>query len=322
MSRRWPTPSRHCDRRVSQETAPGRAGFLEPAVFIPFAIVTLIWGSTWLVIRDQLGTVPPSWSVCYRFLVAAAGMFALAAARKTPIRIGGRGLLFAAILGTLQFCGNFNLVYRAEQYVTSGVVAVIFALLIVPNTLLGWISFRHPVARGFLIGSAIAIVGLGLLFLHEYHDAAVDPGHVVLGLGLTLTALLCASVANVMQGTQIARQLPMLSVLAWAMLIGALVDGAFAWATVGPPVIDPRPGYMAGTLYLALAGSVVTFPLYFRLIQKIGPGRAAYSSVLIPIIAMLLSTLFEGYRWSLLAAAGAALALVGMVIAMRARSAA
>ena len=98
------------------------------AVLIPFAIVTLIWGSTWLVIKDQLGVVPASWSVTYRFLVAGLTMLAFAAYRRERLTLDARGWGFAAALAAFQFCLNFNFVYRAEGYVTSGLVAVIFAL--------------------------------------------------------------------------------------------------------------------------------------------------------------------------------------------------
>jgi drug/metabolite transporter (DMT)-like permease len=300
----------------------GSPGILAPKILLPFVIVTVIWGSTWLVIRDQISLVPASWSVAYRFLVASAAMFVLARARGVPLRIGGRGLVFAACLGLTQFVLNFNFVYRAEMHLTSGLVAIFYALLLVPNSLLAFLVFGQPVNRAFLFGSFIAVAGVGLLFLHEYRFSAIDPGQVVLGLAFSLCGLLSASVSNVMQGSRIAHRLPMIAVLAWAMLIGALGDCALAWATSGPPVFDANPRYIAGVLYLAIAGSVVTFPLYFRLIQRIGAGRAAYNGVVTPIIAMLLSTLFESYRWSLVAGAGAALSLVGMVVAMRAKQAA
>jgi drug/metabolite transporter (DMT)-like permease len=112
----------------------------------------------------------------------------------------------------------------------------------------------------------------------------------------------------------------MIPLLAWAMLFGAGVDALLSWALYGPPQFEPRWGYVAGIAYLAILGSVVTFPLYFNLVRALGPGRAAYNSVLVPIIAMLLSTLFEGYRWSTLAIAGSVVALIGLVIALRARS--
>lgn len=299
---------------------PAAASFADPAIFLPFLIVTFIWGSTWLVIRDQISSVPAGWSVTYRFAVAGVAMAALAMARRVPLAIGRSGVLFAAALGVMQFMLNFNFVYRAEAWLTSGVVAVLFALLILPNSLLGWVAFRQPVGRGVLLGGAIAVAGVALLFMHEYRAATAGPAQVLAGMAFALCGMMSASIANVMQGARIARRLPMLAVLTWAMLIGAAVDAAFAWWQFGPPVIDLRPAYLGGVLYLAIAGSVVTFPLYFRLIQQVGPGRAAFSSVLVPVIAMLLSTLFEGYRWSWLAAGGATLAIAGVLIAIRARA--
>jgi drug/metabolite transporter (DMT)-like permease len=79
-----------------------------------------------------------------------------------------------------------------------------------------------------------------------------------------------------------------------------------------------RPAYLGGVLYLSIIGTVVTFPLYFRLIRDIGPGKAAYTGVVIPVVAMLLSTIFEGYAWSTLALVGSALAMLGLVVAMQA----
>ena len=290
-------------------------------VLLPFLLVTLIWSSTWIVIRDQLAAVPPSWSVCYRFLVAGIGMVVFARARRVPLRLPLAGIAFAALLGLAQFVLNFNFVYRAEHYLTSGVVATVYALLLIPNSILAWIAFRQPVGRAFVLGSLVAIVGIAMLLIREYRAAPVSPETVLLGIALSVSGLLSASTANVMQGMEIARRLPMVAVLGWAMLIGSAMDAAFAWATVGPPVMEWRLSYLLGIAWLGIAGSVVTFPLYFRLIQRMGAGPAAYTSVLIPVIAMLISTLVEGYRWTPLALGGALLAVGGMAIALRARSA-
>ncbi|GAY20212.1 MULTISPECIES: DMT family transporter [Sphingobium] len=290
-------------------------------VVLPFILVTLIWSSTWIVIRDQLGSVPPSWSVCYRFLLAGVAMAIFARLRGVPLSIGGRGLVFAGLLGVAQFVMNFNFVYRAEHFLTSGVVAVVYAMLLIPNSILAFLFFRQPVSRAFIAGSVVAVAGIALMLAHEYRAASVRPDMVILGAAFSVAGLLSASAANVMQGMEIARRLPMVAVLAWAMLIGAGVDALFAWITTGPPVIEARWSYLAGIAWLGLAGSVVTFPLYFRLIQSMGAGRAAYTSVLIPVIAMLISTLVEGYRWTALAGAGALLAIIGMVVALRTKQA-
>ena len=289
-------------------------------IILPFLVVTLIWSSTWIVIRDQIGSVPASWSVCYRFALAGVAMAAFAHMRGVSLRIGAAGLAYAALLGIAQFVLNFNFVYRAELTLTSGVVAVIYAMLLIPNSILAFLIFRQPVSRAFIAGSAVAMTGIALMLAHEYRAASVDPGEVLMGVAFAVAGLMSASAANVMQGMEIARRLPMIAVLAWAMLIGAGVDAAYALATVGPPVVEARLGYWAGIGWLGIAGSVVTFPLYFQLIQRVGAGRAAYTAVLIPVIAMLISTAVEDYRWTGLAIGGALLAVVGMAIALRAKA--
>ena len=291
----------------------------QAAILIPFAIVTLIWGSTWLVIRDQIAVVPPSWSVSYRFLAGGLAMTAVAVARHERLSFDARGWAFAALLGATQFCLNFNFVYRAEGFITSGLVAVVFALLLVPNALLSRLFLGQRMGRQLVIGSAIAMGGVALLFLHEARTAAAGPGAAIAGIGLTLCGIAAASTANVMQATQTAKRYPMAAMLAVAMLIGAAFDAGIAAVLTGPPVIEWRIGYFAGILYLGLFGSAVAFTLYFQVLRAIGPAKAAYSGVIVPVIAMLLSTVFEGYRWSPLAIGGAVLAGVGLVVALRAR---
>lgn len=306
--------------RADPVTAP-EPGLLAPRVLVPFLIVSLIWGSTWLVIRDQLGTVPSSWSVTYRFAVAAAGMFLLTAIMRQPLKIDRQMMLWTMLLGLLQFSLNFNFVYVAEHHITSGLVAVVFALLIVPNAILAKYWLGRDIGKAFIIGSAIASVGVAFLMTREYRAAPVGGHEVLIGLGLTLCGVISASISNVLQVVPKVARFPTVTILSWSMLWGTVANAALAFALYGPPVIDPRPGYLGGVLYLSIIGSVVTFPLYFDLIRKIGPGKAAYTGVLIPVIAMMLSTIFEGYSWSLLAASGAALAIIGLLVAMQANKA-
>lgn len=297
--------------------APAARG-LHFGVVIPFLLISVVWGSTWLVIKDQIGVVPPSWTIAYRMLISAAAMFVLAAVRPDRLRMDGPGHKLAFVMGVMQFTVNFHLVYRAEAYLTSGLVAVIFALLMVPNATIARLVLGQPIAPRFLLGSMIAVVGITLMIFHEYRIAPLGQS-VGLGAAMVLGAILAVSTANVIQAGDTARRYGPVPLLAWAMLWGALFNVMIAFAVDGPPLFDPRPGYAMGVLHLAILGTVLTFPLYTQLIRDIGPGRAAYTSVLVPVIAMLLSTFFEGYRWSLLAAAGAALALAGLAIALSAR---
>ncbi len=166
------------------------------AVLVPFAICTAVWSSTWLVIRDQLGVVPPSWSVCYRFLIAGVAMAAWATWRGERMKLDRRGYAFAAAVGLFQFAGNFNFVYRAEHYATSGLVAVMFGLMLVPNAVFGRFFLDQRLGRQLLVGSAIAIAGVTLLFVHEARADDAAAGATWTGALLTGGAILSASTAK------------------------------------------------------------------------------------------------------------------------------
>lgn len=301
---------------------PGQAPFFTPRVFIPFVLVTLVWSATWLVIKDQLGTVPPAWSVTYRFVIAGAAMFAYALATRVPLRIGREGHLLAAGFGIPQFCLNFNFVYAAEQHITSGIVAVVFALLLVPNSALGRLFLNHRVTGRFVLGSLVAVAGVALLFVQELRASPASPAEVAVGIAFTLAGVFSASISNVMQATERLRARPIVGMLAWGMFYGVLADAAFAFLMHGAPTVETRPGYWLGLAYLGLIASALAFTLYFGVIRAIGPARAAYSSLIVPIIAMGLSTVFERYVWAPLAVAGGVLAMAGLFIALKARDAA
>jgi drug/metabolite transporter (DMT)-like permease len=286
------------------------------SVALPFIIFTAIWGSTWIVIRGQLGTVPPQWSVTYRFVIAASAMAVVATLKGENLRLGRRALVPAIFLGFAQFSVNFNAVYLAERHITSGVVATVFALLLIPSSLLAWAFLDQRPSARFAWSSLVAVVGIVLLFVHELHEHSASAGQVVAGIAITFVGMLGASIANVIQARPEIRRFPLLALLAWSMAAGAVIDGAVAFAMTGPPTFDGRMEYWAGLLYLALAASVLTFSLYYPVVRKIGPGKAAYSSVIVPIIAMGFSTWLEDYRWTPLAMTGAVLALGGMVAAL------
>ncbi len=292
---------------------------LRARVLIPFTIATIIWGTTWIVIRDQLGAVPPTWSVAYRFAAGAVAMFIYAAFTKSPFRIGREGQIFAVIFGFAQFVLNFNFVYRAEAFITSGLVAVLFALLIVPNAVLGRAFLKQPLSGRFLLGSLVAVIGVGMLIAQELRADSASASATILGVVFTILGVLSASVANIMQGTAQGKALPMASTLAWGMLWGTGMNALLALVLNGPPVFEWTPTYIGGVVYLGVFASAIAFTCYFSVIRDVGPARAAYSSVLTPIIAMIISTIVEDYRWSWLAAAGGIVALGGLLIALSAR---
>lgn len=289
-----------------------------PIAWFAFIVCTLIWGGTWFVIRTQLGEVPPSWSVTWRFALGAAVMFALCLVRRKSLRLSLRQHGFALLVAVTQFVLNFNLVYRSEQYLTSGLVSLTFAFLLVTNAALSALFLGQRVTGRFMLGSAIGLAGVALLFAPDIGK----PGGEQMGLGLALAfaGVLSASVANVLQATPQGRAMPLEAGLAWAMGWGALIDGAVAWGLSGPPVFSTAPAYLAGLAYLGIVASAVAFSLYYILIRAVGAGPAAWSGVVVPVVAMGVSTLLEGYEWTATAVAGIVVALIGLGVALKAKA--
>ena len=300
---------------MSDAAAPS---MLSPRVLIPFMLTGTIWGSTWFVITGQIAGVPAAWGVFFRFMLATPALFALAAVMGNRLRLNRAEQMLALGVGIAQFSGNFLFVYNAEQHITSGIVAVMFALLMVPNAIFARVFIGEQVQSGFIGGSLVAIAGVALLLMHEWNAAPLG-GDVALGIVLAIGGMLAASLANVVQANPTGRGVPMVSLLAWAMLYGTGFDLVYALATEGAPAIPDAWQFWAGTAYLAIIGSVVTFPLHYNLVREIGAGRTAYNAIVTVCVAMLLSTLFEDFRWDLLSASGMALALIGMGLALRAR---
>jgi drug/metabolite transporter (DMT)-like permease len=293
---------------------------LSPRVLIPFMLTGTIWGSTWFVITGQISDVPAAWGVFYRFMLATPALFALAVLMKNRLGLNRVEQLLALGVGIAQFSGNFLFVYHAEHYITSGIVAVMFALLMVPNAVFARVFIGERAAGGFVGGSLVAIAGVAMLLVHEWKAAPLGD-NVGLGIVLAVAGMLAASIANVVQANPTGRGVPMMSLLAWAMLYGTLFDLAYALLTLGPPEVPSDWHFWAGTAYLAIIGSVVTFPLHYNLVREIGAGKTAYNAIVTVCVAMILSTLFEGFMWDALSASGMVLALIGMGLALRSKQA-
>jgi drug/metabolite transporter (DMT)-like permease len=300
---------------MSEVSAPS---MLSPKVLIPFMLTGTIWGSTWFVITGQISDVPAAWGVFYRFMLATPALFVLAVVMGNRLKLNRPEHMLALGVGIAQFSGNFLFVYHAESHITSGIVAVMFALLMVPNAIFAKVFIGEKVQGGFIGGSLVAIAGVSMLLVHEWNAAPLG-GNVGLGIVLAIGGMLAASIANVVQANPTGRGVPMVSFLAWAMVYGTAFDLVYALVTVGPPQVPSAWQFWAGTAYLAIIGSVVTFPLHYNLVREIGAGRTAYNGIVTVCVAMGLSTLFEGFKWDALSAGGMGLALVGMGLALRSK---
>jgi drug/metabolite transporter (DMT)-like permease len=298
-------------------TAPA-APRLAASAPVLFFLSTFIWGTTWLVIKFQLGRVEPAVSVGWRFGVAALLLLGWAAARRLPLRFGPRDHAAFALLGLLLFGLNYVLVYLAEVHLTSGLVAVLFAFLVFWNMAGARLFFGTPAPPAVLAGALLGVAGVGLLFWPELRAVRGDAS-VGLGVAYAVGGTMVASAGNLWSQRLFARGVPVIQGTAWAMGYASLAVLAFCAASGRPFDFDPRAPYVLSLLYLALFGSVVAFVAYLTLLKQVGAGRAGYTAAVIPAVAMLASTLFEDYRWTGAAAAGMALVIAGTVLVLRAR---
>jgi drug/metabolite transporter (DMT)-like permease len=277
----------------------------------------LIWASTWHVILYQLdSTVPVLNSVAWRFALAAAMLLAIARWRGESLSLpwSAHGLMLAT--GIVQYSGNYWSVYEAERYIPSGLVAVLFSLMVFGNALSGRVFFGQAVTRRFLLAASGGVAGVVLIFWPEIASTGAKPG-AALGLGLGLLAVLTACIGNVLTLTLTRRGLPLVPILAWSMGYGAAFLTLISLASGTGVHFDWRLPYVASLLYLAVFGSVVAFVLYFKLAQRQGPARAALTGVVIPVIALAISALLEGWRPTPLALVGMSLCLLSLFVATR-----
>ena len=277
-----------------------------------YIITVIIWGSTWLAIKFQLGVVSPELSVAYRFGLSAAILLIFSLIRRLPLRYSWHAHAFMALQGLFLFSMNYILVYLAEGYLTSGLVAIIFSMIVILNVIFGAVFLRNPVRINVVIGALVGFAGLLLVFWPELSSFDFSSERA-LGVGLTFLGAVSASLGNIISARNQRHTLPVVQTNAFGMAYGAVFMLALALLRGSQLTFDPSAGYVLSLLYLAVFGSVIAFYTYLTLLGRIGPDRAAYVTVLFPIIALLLSTLFEGMTWSLLQLAGVALVLLGNV---------
>lgn len=286
--------------------------------FALFLISTLIWGSTWLVIKFQLGVVPPVVSVAWRFGLGALMLAAYALARGRNLRFARADHGWIALQGLLLFGLNYIGVYLSEQYLTSGLVAVVFSLVVFLNALGMRICFGLPIRPIAIVAAMLALAGVALIFGRDLLTVSVG-GDELRGLLIALAAALAASLGNMVATRNHRRGMPVLQLNAWSMLYGALSVLIIACLSRQPLLFELSWPYVSSLLFLALFGSALAFGAYLTLMGRIGADRAAYTAVSIPIVALLLSTVFEHLRWHVETFIGVGACAGGISLALRRR---
>jgi drug/metabolite transporter (DMT)-like permease len=280
-----------------------------------YAGTVLIWSTTWLALKFQLGTVDPQVSIVWRFLIAAPLLFAVCRIAGAPVVFPLSMHLRFAALGLFLYSTNFILFYNAGHFVVSGLLSVIFSLASLTNVVLAVLFLGEPFRIRVALGAALGLCGVVLMFWPEI-DGGLGRGPII-GLALGFLGCLSFSTGNMLTARVQRDGVPVLSATAWGVAYGVVVNAAFALFVGSAFIIEPSVSYVLSLLWLAIPGSVIAFWMYLALLGRIGPDRAAYTTVLSPVLALLISTLVEDYRWSALAFVGLALVAAGNVLVLR-----
>jgi len=280
-----------------------------------FIATVFIWGTTWIAIAAQVGDVPVSVSVFYRFALAGAvmltGLACLGRLRRPAV------WRFVVVQALCLFCLNFLCLYTATATVPSGLVSVIFSLASIFNAINARIFFGDRIERQTILAGGLGVAGLTLLFWQDL-AVALDPA-TLRGIGWATLGTMIFSWGNMASRKNSKLGVSPLTANAWGMGMGAFTLLALLVIREQPLVTPEGSAYWTALAYLAVVGSVVGFTTYLLLVERIGSARAGYATVLFPIVALTASTLFEGYVWTASAAMGVVLAGVGNIVMFRNR---
>ncbi|MDB2481490.1 DMT family transporter [Porticoccaceae bacterium] len=280
-----------------------------------YASTVLIWGSTWIAITFQLGSVDPLASVIYRMALACALLFALCKVRGISLQLSAKDHRFVALQGLCLFGLNFWAIYHSELYLPSGIIAIIFSLIVFFNIVNGRIFLKRPIAINSVVGGIVGLTGICLLFYPELTRLS-STGDALKGFALAFTAVFIASLGNIAATRNGLLGTSVWTINAWATLYGSLALMVVALLSGTEFNYDSSFEYTASLLYLSVFGTILAFGAYLKLLVILGPEKASYSGLLIPFFAILMSTIFEDYQWTLMAVTGFVLVAAGNYLVM------
>jgi len=280
-----------------------------------FIIPTLIWGSTWYVIKFQVGDVDPMFSVSYRFLLAGIFMLVVARFLKLKLSFTRKEHAFILLQGLLIFGFNYWLIYMSELYLTSGLVGLIFSLLVFFNIINARIFLKNKLEYKVIAGGLLGLFGTTLVFWDDLKAFSFDDGKLI-GLMLAIGGTLVASLGNITSARNTKSGIPVISCNAFGMAYGGAAMMMIAFISGKELSFIVTTEYISSLLYLAVFGSIIAFGAYLTLVGNIGAGKAAYVSLIVPVIALIISTILEDYHWTVNSLSGAVLILAGNTIAL------
>ncbi len=280
-----------------------------------YGLTVLFWGTSWIAITFQLGVVEPEVSVAYRFAIAAAVLMGWCWFRGLPMRFGLRAHAIMALLGALLFSLNYIAFYYAVGYISSGLASVAFSTIVAWNIIFGALFFAAPIRRRVALGAAFGLVGMVMVFWQDVRTLDLAAAGII-GFGIALPATVIVSLGNMVSVHLQRSGLPVVQTTAYGVLYGGVLTALIALARGLPFTFEQTASYAGSLVFLAVFPTVFAFVFYLTLLGRLGADRAAYATVLFPIVALTLSTLFEGFEWTALSLAGVAVVLGGNAIVL------
>ena len=289
--------------------------------WILYMVTVLVWGSTWIAIEFQLGTVAPEVSIFYRYLLASGLLFSWCRYRGLKLRFDAGAHVNFLMLGVLLFSLNYITAYYAQLYITSAMTAIAFSMMVWMNIVNARIFFGTRAGWRVIAGAALGVVGIAVLFVPQVEQFTFSDA-TLYGTGLAVIGAFLASLGNMVSQASQKDDLPIIQTNAWGMFYGALLTAGIAVWQGKEFAFDTSPDYVVSLLYLAVFGSIIAFGSYLTLLGRIGAHKAGYAMVMFPMVALLLSVLFEGLELNKSIVAGMTLVLAGNVFILRGSKAA
>lgn len=281
-----------------------------------YMVTVLVWGSTWIAIEFQLGTVAPEVSIFYRYLLASGLLFSWCRYRGLKLRFGRRAHLNFLMLGVLLFSLNYITAYYAQQYISSAMTAIAFSMMVWMNIVNTRVFFGTRAGWRVSAGAALGVTGIATLFLPQVEQFNASD-MTLYGVGLAVLGAYLASLGNMVSQASQKVRLPIIQTNAWGMFYGSILTAAIAIWQGKPFQFDTSPDYVISLLYLTVFGSIVAFGSYLTLLGRIGAHKSGYAMVMFPLVALLISVLFEDLELSYSMVAGIILVLSGNVFILR-----
>lgn len=280
-----------------------------------FVLCTLIWGSTWIAITFQIGETSEVLAVAWRYTIASVCLGVFCLVKRNTLSYPRHMHIKMAAVGLFLFCLNYTLLYMAQEHIVSALLALLSSSIIYFNVVLRWWWLKQPIKREVVVGATFGLVGICCLFAPEFSSVSMSTG-LIIGLVVAMLSFVSAAVGGVVSERALNLGVPVMPMNFYAMTYATVFLYIAALISGESMIIPTSASFYWSLLYLALFGSVLAFGAYMKLVKQIGADKAAYVVLMYPIVALIISTFFEGYSWSWLSVLGVAVVLWGNAIAM------